>query len=106
MEEKGKQAFDSVSAYLHTQLTATRSEYELLEKLNTAAEHEVNTMKTAMESTNNSMQDINKQQEELRPLLDKVDVLSSAVTEMMASAQALDEYSRALESRFKAMTRR
>eukprot|EP01147_Barroeca_monosierra_P007633 gene7633-583_t len=81
METRMRSAFTAVQEHVASQLTATCNEYELLEKLNAAANTEVESMVTAMDKTNENMKKILTQEQNLQPVFDQIDQVVHVVDE-------------------------
>ncbi|XP_048763903.2 biogenesis of lysosome-related organelles complex 1 subunit 2-like isoform X2 [Ostrea edulis] len=101
-----RETFQKSAEYLHGELEGTIEDYKLLEALNRITITKYTDMKELTENISKGLQDLNDKYSNLRPFLDQITQIDENVTALEQAAYKLDNYSKRLESKFKALEKR
>ena len=75
-------------------VVASTEEYKLLEKLNKLSTENFAELTNKTKDVSSSIQQIQDKAKELQPCLDEIDVLEASASELLNTAQLLDDYSK------------
>ena len=78
---------------------ASVEDYKLLERLNKMATENFSDLTNKTKEVSASIQQIQDKAKEIQPCLDEIDVLESSASELLNTAQLLDDYSKRVGKR-------
>ncbi|XP_055626657.1 biogenesis of lysosome-related organelles complex 1 subunit 2 [Toxorhynchites rutilus septentrionalis] len=95
--------FQKTGEYITHELSTTVEDYKLIENMNKAMMGKVSEMRQMSDSIAAKNNELNRNYEELKPLLQKIDDIESTVDKLEAAAYQLDAYTIRLENKFKTL---
>ncbi len=95
------EAFQAVSAYIHSEMESTYAEYALLEAMNKAAAAKYQTLADQSHNLVEVVQGLHAKHEALMPLINEISVVEEKAAQLEAAVTKLEEYARSLEERAK-----
>eukprot|EP01102_Stenamoeba_stenopodia_P000196 TRINITY_DN1015_c1_g1_i1.p1 TRINITY_DN1015_c1_g1~~TRINITY_DN1015_c1_g1_i1.p1 ORF type:complete len:183 (-),score=42.83 TRINITY_DN1015_c1_g1_i1:65-550(-) len=98
-----RQMFQNVSAYLRAELSATTEEYKLLDDMNKVAISKYQDMSSLAAGLVVFTQTLQAKYGEFQPYLDKLELVEKGLTDLEQTVALLDDYTRKLEAKFKAL---
>ncbi|XP_011454403.1 biogenesis of lysosome-related organelles complex 1 subunit 2-like isoform X2 [Crassostrea angulata] len=101
-----RETFQKSAEYLHGELEGTIEDYKLLETLNKITITKYTDMKEFTENISRGLQELNEKYSNLHPFLEQINQIDENVTALEQAAYKLDNYSKRLESKFKALEKR
>lgn len=101
-----KELFRRTSDYVQAELEVTLDDYKLLEQMNRKTALKYSQVKDVADGLNISLNDLEVNYARVMPYLDKVDVLEKKVSRLEELAYSVDNYSKRLEAKFKALEKR
>ncbi|BFZ17966.1 hypothetical protein BsWGS_21004 [Bradybaena similaris] len=101
-----REAFQKTAEYLRGELDGTIEDYKLLEKMNQLTMSKYSEMKHIALSISGALNDLSDKYKSLQPYLEQIDQIEESVTALEQAAYGLDQYSKRLENKFKALEKR
>nr|CAG4650640.1 EOG090X0J9J [Sida crystallina] len=98
--------FDKVSRYLHSELTASASEYGLLEEMNKVTAAKYRDLKLIAGNVSKGMVELNQKFQGLQSYLDQIDQIEDSISKLEQATYKLDAYTVRLENKFKSLEKR
>ncbi|PIA18073.1 hypothetical protein COEREDRAFT_6811 [Coemansia reversa NRRL 1564] len=100
IDATSQRAFDSIASYLQSELEASASDLNLLEKLNDASINKYEGLSRQAQDMLVHAYKIKQTYNEMQPHIAEVDTLAKSVDHLEKVAQELDRYSLQLEAKF------
>ncbi|KAH9519779.1 biogenesis of lysosome- organelles complex 1 subunit 2 [Bulinus truncatus] len=101
-----RESFQKTAEYLRGELDGTIEDYKLLEKMNQITMNKYSEMKQIALGVSGALKDLNDKYNSLQPYLEQIDQIEESVVALEQVAYNLDQYSKKLENKFKALEKR
>ncbi|KAI6659226.1 Biogenesis of lysosome-related organelles complex 1 subunit 2-like [Oopsacas minuta] len=105
MRAKSRKMFEDVKVYVHGEIEANASEYELLENMNNVTTSKYKHLTIKCKELSKQTQTLNETYEELAPYFAMINQLDSNLGQLEIAVMKLDSATKQIENKFKSLTK-